>query len=86
MQTLPFGTRREQDELLNIVMEQSEEVGDEEVVTTGVDDLNGLFQRKRPKHDAGKDVRGFTSGESRSKKNKDDGRKRNALFKKWSKG
>lgn len=81
--TLHLSQLKEQQELLQQVIEQSEEVGDDEIISTGIDDLNGILQRKR-KPD-GKMHALTPEQRAKREKDKDKGKKRNNLFKQWQK-
>jgi DNA excision repair protein ERCC-3 len=82
-------SKKEQLELLKLVMQQSEEVGEDETVSAEVDDIAGLFQQKRIKpleSDKPKPFQRLTT-EQRQKRDqeKEKQKKRNPLFKAWAK-
>jgi DNA excision repair protein ERCC-3 len=84
-------SKKEQLELLKLVMQQSEEVGEDETVSADVDDIAGLFQQKRvrpsvPESDKPKPFQRLTAEQKQKRdQNKERHKKRNPLFKAWAK-
>ena len=94
--TLNYYSKKDQDELLGLVMEQTEEIGDEELVTTSVDDLNGMFQQRKKtkslndepliKRYGGAAANNSGDLSTKTKKEREAAsKKRNPLFRQWSK-
>lgn len=81
---LLYNTKKEQAELLAKVLEQTEDVGEDESIQTGIDDLHGALNRKE-------------SQVQKVKRNPDGSKvivvakkdkikvKKNSLFRKWVK-
>ena len=76
-----YSVKRDQDELLGTIMEQTEEVGDEESLALTIDDLSGLIQQRKKVKQQQESVKATTDrGLSSTTKNDN----RNPLFRKWA--
>jgi DNA excision repair protein ERCC-3 len=76
MESLHYYSPKEQYDLLNIVKEQNDEVGLDEVVETSIDDLAGEWQSQQRKNNVAKKQKTTTAPPER---------KKHALFKQWAK-
>ena len=88
-QNLLYATKKEQQDLLVQVLEQTEDTGSDEVISTGIDDLHGALNKKEKikRNPDGSRAAPVMTAEEKAKreKEKEKLKKRNTLFKKWSK-
>ena len=71
---------KEQAVLLQQVMEQTEEAGEDEILTTGIDDLSVVSKKRKE----GKPFKPLTAEEKvKREKDKEKAKKRHTLFKQW---
>jgi DNA excision repair protein ERCC-3 len=78
---LHYSQTKDQAELLQQVMEQTEEAGENETISADIDDLNGVIQKKKPDRRVNHNPEEKTKKEKEKERNK----KRNILFRQWSK-